>query len=126
MERIQKSQTANLEIDFNKCPACYWNQSAKISYLQRFVIIHSLLYYEFDESIIPDTKFDVIAKQLYKVQKEHKDSALKSLYYYALHDFNGSTMFNVVQKLNRKDYAYLTEIALKVLKMYKEEKSETF
>lgn len=41
-------------INFNKAPCIYWCDSVKISYLQRRIIIHSLLYYELNVNCISD------------------------------------------------------------------------
>lgn len=113
------------EIDFSLCPCCYWKPETKITYLQRYLLLHSILYYKRSESVISDTKFDAVAKQLYRAQANAKTSVLeKTMYYYATVDFNGSTMYDVMQLLTHDDYSYLEQIALRVLKMYNEERQE--
>lgn len=107
-------------INFNQMPFIYWNESTKISYLQRQVIVHSLLYYELNESVIPDKDFDDLSRQLVKMQRSaSKDDLRNSQYYYCLKDFDGSTGFYIKNKLNKKDRERLFKISAIVLWRYK-------
>lgn len=107
-------------IDFNQMPFVYWNESTKISYLQRQVIVHSLLYYELNESVISDKDFDDLSRQLVKMQRDApKDDLRNSQYYYCLKDFDGSTGFYIKSKLNENDRERLFGIAMVVLRNYK-------
>ena len=56
-------------IDFSKCPCIYWSDSTKISYLQRRIIIYSIMYYQYDESCVTDAYYDSISQQLVELQK---------------------------------------------------------
>ena len=47
-------------IDFSKMPCIYWSDSTKISYLQRRIIVYSIMYYEQNESCVPDKYYDSI------------------------------------------------------------------
>ena len=107
-------------IDFNQMPFVYWNESTKISYLQRQVIVHSLLYYELNESVISDKDFDDLSRQLVKMQRNtQRDDLRNSQYYYCLKDFDGSTGFYIKSKLNENDRERLFGIAMVVLRNYK-------
>ena len=102
-------------INFNSCPAIYWSDAAKVSYLQRRIIVHSILYYEMDSSVISDKQFDVLCQQLVQMQKEVDFAEFrKSTYYYAMHDFDGSTGFNIYGRLIKYDKEYLSKIAMQV------------
>ena len=46
----------------NKPPALYWSIKQKANWLERCIIIHSILYYEMHENIIEDFQFDKITK----------------------------------------------------------------
>ena len=99
-------------IDFSKAPCIYWSDSAKISYLQRRIIVWSIMYYEHDESCVPDYVYDSVSHQLAELQKKaSKEELKKSTYYYAMHDFDGSTGFDIPSRLTKKDRQYLTQIA---------------
>lgn len=107
-------------IDFSKCPCIYWSDSAKISYLQRRIIVYSIMYYEFDESCVTDAEYDSISRQLVKLQKQaSKEEFEKSTYYYAMHDFDGSTGFDIPSKLNKKDSEYLRSLAIAIHDQWK-------
>ena len=97
----------------------YWSYKLRIETLQRWVLIHSILYYEMDESLVSDKVFDEHAKTLVGLQKEHRASAKHSQYWYVFHDFDGTTGFDLPDRLNDKDKAYLFMIAKHVLKSSK-------
>ena len=110
-------------INFDQMPFIYWNESTKISYLQRQVIVHSLLYYELNESVISDKDFDDLSRQLVRMQRSaSKDDLRNSQYYYCLKDFDGSTGFYIKSKLNKIDRERLFGIAMVVLRNYKTSK----
>lgn len=98
-------------IDFSKMPCVYWSDSTKISYLQRRIIVWSLMYYEFNESCVPDSVYDSVSHQLVELQKKaSKEEFEKSTYYYAMYDFDGSTGFDIPSRLTKEDREYLEAI----------------
>lgn len=106
-------------INFDRMPSKYWDDNVKISYLQRRVIVHSILYYELSSSVITDKQFDEISKQLVHLQRSVDQQEFeKSMYYYAMHDFDGSTGFDIPSRLTKHDREYCTIIAQQVLKQY--------
>lgn len=109
-------------IDFSKMPCVYWSNSTKISYLQRRIIVYSIMYYENNESCISDEKYDGVSRQLVELMKNVTPEELeKSTYYYAMHDFDGSTGFDIFGRLTSYDKEYLSNIAAHVYKMWKEQ-----
>ena len=110
-------------IDFSKMPCVYWSDVTKISYLQRRIIVYSIMYYENDESCISDGEYDSISRQLMDLKKKaSKEDWEKSTYYYAMHDFDGSTGFDIPSRLTKKDRKYLTRLANTIHKQWKKEK----
>ncbi len=110
-------------IDFSKCPCIYWSDTTKISYLQRRIIIYSIMYYEHNESCISDFEYDSISHQLIELQNKAKEEDFKkTTYFYAMKDFDGSTGFDIPSKLNKKDKKYLTELANIIHTKWKKEK----
>lgn len=107
-----------MEINFEKAPMCYWSKKMCISYLQRKLIVHSILYYELNNSVISDKQFDCLAKQLIGLQKQNKKDFKESEYYYCFCDFDGSTGFHIYDRLIPFDKEYLTKIAYSVLRSY--------
>lgn len=112
-------------INFDSMPSVYWDDSVKISYLQRRIIVHSILYYEMDSSVINDKQFDILCHQLVKMQKNVNFVEFrKSTYYYVMYDFDGSTGFHLYGRLTKYDKKHLSQIAGNVNKLYKDQKSE--
>ena len=112
-------------INFDCMPCKYWEDNVKISYLQRRIIVHSIIYYEYNTSVVDDAVYDGISHQLVKLQRSvPEDEFKKSMYYYAMHDFDGSTGFDIPSRLNAKDKQYLTQIANNVLQSYKQYRKE--
>lgn len=109
----------NLEIDFNKMPCIYWSEKQKMNWLERYLIIHSILYYELDTNVISDKKFDYVGKQLVRISRENKIDFKKTDYYYVFNDFDATTGFYIFDRLKEKDRQYLTKVANIVLKTYK-------
>jgi len=108
-------------INFNSCPAIYWSDATKVSYLQRRIIVHSILYYESNKSVISDRQFDDLCHQLVQMQSEVDFAEFrKSTYYYAMHDFDGSTGFDIPSRLTKYDHEYLTNIASHVYEQWKD------
>lgn len=99
-------------IDFGKMPCIYWSDATKISYLQRRIIVYSIMYYEHNESCVSDREYDSISHQLVELQKKaSKEDLVKSTYYYAMYDFDGSTGFHIYGRLTKYDKEYLSHIA---------------
>lgn len=99
-------------VNFGRMPCKYWDNTTKISYLQRRIIVYSIMYYELSESCITDMEYDAISKQLVHLQSSVDEAEFKkSQYYYAMYDFDGSTGFDIPGRLTQKDRDYLTKIA---------------
>ena len=108
-------------ISFDKMPCLYWSDSTKVSYLQRCIIVHSILYYESDKSVISDRQFDDLCHQLAQMQSEVDFAEFrKSTYYYAMYDFDGNTGFDIPSRLTKYDREYLGNIATHVYKQWKD------
>lgn len=132
-------------IDFSKMPCVYWSDIAKISYLQRRIIIYSIMYYEHNESCISDKEYDSMSYQLVELQKNllysqnqkrinnqnnatdspkvktQQKIASSTQYGYAMYDFDGTTGFDIPSRLTEKDRKYLTHLAYVIHKKWKED-----
>lgn len=106
-------------IDFSKAPCIYWSNTTKISYLQRRIIIYSIMYYEYDKSYISDAQYDSISRQLVMLQKQaSKEEVRASTYYYAMHDFDGTTGFDIPSRLTKEDRKHLDKIIVMINEQY--------
>lgn len=107
-------------IDFSKAPCIYWSNSTKISYLQRRIIVWSIMYYEHNESCVPDYVYDSVSHQLVELQNQtSKEEFEKTTYHYAMFDFDGSTGFDIPSRLTKKDRKYLTDLANVIYEQWK-------
>ena len=115
----REKELQKYRIDFSKMPCVYWSDSTKISYLQRRIIVWSLMYYEHNESCVSDLVYDAVSYQLVELQsKASVDEFKKSTYYYAMYDFDGSTGYDIPSRLTKQDRKYLTELANKIYNMW--------
>lgn len=108
--------------NFNSMPAIYWSNTTKMSYLQRRIIVYSIMYYEMNESCVTDRFYDNISHQLVELMMSSSEEQCKrTTYWYAMHDFDGSTGFDIPHRLKKKDKEYLTMIAGNVYRQWKTE-----
>lgn len=63
---------------------------------RRQVLVHSILYYRMDQPILSDERFDFLAKNLSRLQKEHPEASMRVMYHHKeFQDFNGETGFHL-------------------------------
>lgn len=108
------------EVDFTKVPTIYWNNTTKASYLQRLIIVYSIMYYEHNESCVSDKYYDNVSRQLVQIMKDSTQEEMEAtMYWYAMYDFDGSTGFDIPDRLTKQDKQYLTKIAKTVYGQWK-------
>lgn len=59
------------------------------------VLVHSCIYYELNENIIPDNTWSAWAEELAELQKQYPGIAKRVDYAQEFQDFDGSTGFNL-------------------------------
>lgn len=99
-------------------PKIRFTNLEKCSFLQRKIIIHSIIYYELNESILTDQEFDKMCRKLLKGIQYTKNYQ-RSDYFYVFYDFDGTTGFNLYHRLEEDDKEYLMNLAQYVLSLYK-------
>lgn len=72
--------------------------AAKIQQRRYQILVHSLLYYELDISLISDHKWSEWALELVALQKANPDIAKQVIFATAFEDFDGSTGFDLPYK----------------------------
>ena len=79
----------------------------KINYLQRKIILNSVMYYVYNKSFVSDKYFDDISHQLVEMQKSlentGKSPRTSTEYGYMMYDFDGSTGFDLYSRLSSRD-----------------------
>lgn len=104
------------QIDFSKAPSCYWSNKTKMEYLQRRIIVYSIMYYNKGVSLVPDSVFDGISRQLVRMSEKYPEDYEKTKYHYVMYDFDGSTGFHLFHRLSKSDSEYLVLIAEMLIK----------
>lgn len=66
-----------------------------ISRRRRQILVHSVIYYKTNDSIISDYTWSIWAKELYDLQNDHPDIAKNCPYAEAFKDFDPSTGYNL-------------------------------
>lgn len=89
----------------------------RIQLLERWILVHSFAYYELNENIVDDFKYDANAKQLSEMKKEYPKEFKRSRYYDYFHDFcsdesgvTNTSGFDLLERVRRADknlYRYL-------------------
>lgn len=73
-----------------------------IDYLQRYIILHSYIYYELNNNIISDKQYDEKARELVKYKNEYPDLWKQSMYYKQFGDaYTGATGFTLYHDLDK-------------------------
>lgn len=81
----------------------------RIQLLQRSILVNSFAYYELDENILDDFKYDANARQLEELCKNHPDEFKRSRYYKYFYDFfsdDGTHMtsgFDIMRRVEKDD-----------------------
>lgn len=85
----------------------------KVEFLQRVILVHSYLYYIVDDSVWTDKHYDEVARQLTSIQKENTEEWVKvnTQYGYVFYDYDGTTGFDLWDRLKQKDKQKILSIA---------------
>lgn len=92
-----------------------------IDWLCRKIIIHSIIYYDYNENIISDTDYDKCCKQLYSLIQDNQNLIQNCYYYTILKDYSPATGFDLKYRLEDKHRKYLEHLASVILWQYKRE-----
>lgn len=83
-----------------------------INFLQRFIIVHSYIYYELNDNVISDKDYDAKAKELVRYKNEYPELWNSSEYYKQFgDDYNGATGFSLYHELNEHQKEIIQSIA---------------
>ena len=104
----------------------------RIQLLQRWILVQSLAYYELNDNIASDFKYDENAKQLVELMKTHPEEAERSRYNEYFHDYcpadddvHYTSGFDLLERVRKDDpqlYRYLhvdAAMALDLKEKYK-------
>lgn len=97
----------------------YFTDMDKINLLERWILVHSYLYYEINNNIVSDTKYDSNCKELVKLFKSNVGYRRASRYGYAFEGYDASTGFDLFTKLKQHDKIKIqsdAELLLRIVK----------
>jgi NAD-dependent DNA ligase len=87
------------------------NLQEYIDFLQRYIIVHSYIYYEMDENLISDRDYDAAAKKLVQLKTDYPLLWYNSEYYKQFgDDYNGSTGFTLYHELSDRQKEIIQSI----------------
>lgn len=78
----------------------------KIELLERSILVHSYIYYELNENVLPDYKYDHNTRQLLDFKREYPDDFKKSRYYSYFDNFESGTGFDLVSRMKNDKVLY--------------------
>lgn len=88
-----------------------------INFLQRYIIVHSYIYYECNNNVISDKLYDAKAKELVQLKYDYPDLWKSSQYYQQFgDDYNGATGFTFYHELEEREQDRIRSIAYSVLR----------
>lgn len=92
----------------------------KVEAIQRQILVHSMIYYNLNDSVISDKKFDKLCRLLVRKMEQYGPKKMaKTEYGYVFHDFDGSTGFDLTDRLSSEDREKIERIARFVIRLYK-------
>ena len=83
----------------------------KISFRERQILIHSYLYYHLNQNVISDAKYDKLSYGLVDMMKQHPKEFKQSEYADYFRDFDGTTGFDLIDKLTPSQLEIIEVIA---------------
>lgn len=97
----------------------YCTPEMQMDSLQKWILVHSVIYYELNQNIVRDSVFDKNCKQLVGLMEEYPETVCKTRYCYCMYDFDGTTGFDLYHRLNKADKEELMHTAKYILKLCK-------
>jgi NAD-dependent DNA ligase adenylation domain len=85
---------------------------------KRQILVHSFLYYQLNENVIPDYQYDMWCKELADLLQEYPDSASESIYFKEFQGFDGSSGYDLPFH-----YPEIQSNGYRILKYHKEKTS---
>lgn len=90
----------------------------QIDWLARYVLIHSIAYYDFNYNMITDKQYDDKMKQLEQLINDNKEIALTQCRYRnILKDFTSASGFDLKYKLTDAHREYLEHLTQNIINL---------
>lgn len=101
-----RDEKGQMYMRFQRIPFTIVDQ---IQLLQRWILVQSFAYYELNENIASDFKYDENAMQLTELIRSYPDEAARSRYYIYFYDYCGddethyTSGFDLLERVRKKD-----------------------
>lgn len=99
----------------------YLTEKEKIELLSKWIIIQSLIYYEYDSNLVSDETYDHNSKVFLELILVNPGEFKSSKYYHILHDFKGSGYY-IYSRLTDEEAKEYENLINYVLKLQRREK----
>ena len=98
----------------------------KIQLLQRSILVNSYAYYELNENILSDYKYDMNTRELLDLKESAPEAYQKSRYHRYFDNFESGTGFDLVGRLraDRKLYRQVARDAELAIRLKKERETK--
>jgi hypothetical protein len=83
-----------------------YTRTEQIQLLQRWILVQSLAYYELNENIASDFKYDANSKQLSELMNNYPEDAKRSRYHKYFYDWSQdqcTSGFNLLERVRKDD-----------------------
>ena len=85
-----------------------FNIVEKIQLLQRWILVQSFAYYELNDNIASDFKYDANARQLEDLAREYPEEFMRSRYWDYFYDFfdtdeHATSGFDLLERVKKQD-----------------------
>lgn len=92
------------------------NIQDRIDFLQRYIIVHSYIYYELNNNVISDKQYDAKSKELVRCKNEYPELWKSSMYYKQFADYSGVTGFTLYYELDPHQQEIIRSIARMIMR----------
>lgn len=93
------------------------NIQERIDFLQRYIIVHSYIYYELNNNVISDKQYDAKSKELVRYKNDYPELWRSSMYYKQFADeYNGATGFTLYHDLDPHQQEIIRSIAHMIMR----------
>lgn len=87
-------------------------------YCARWLLIHSIAYYELDVNMVSDSNYDTKLKWLCKYSEKYKDEIDNCYYYDLIHNLDPCSGFYMKNYITQEHYEYLLHITRHIYRRY--------
>jgi hypothetical protein len=85
----------------------YFTPYEKICLLERWILVHSYIYYTLDDNLVSDNVYDKNTRQLAKLLKMFPKSANAATYSKAFSGYDGGSGFNLLNNLTEEELRWI-------------------